>query len=66
MSRNYSDYASPGAVILSEVYETGKSEGWSGSIEEREQLEARLQPFHVIYTCDMRGTWEHAQRRKHD
>ena len=66
MTRSYSDHASPGAIILAEVFNTGRSEGWSGSIEEREHLEARLKPFGVIYTCDMRGVWEHQERRPHD
>ncbi len=60
MSRKYRDHISPGTVILGEVFDTGKSEGWAGSIEEREQLQARLKPFGVIYTCDLRGTWKHA------
>ena len=66
MARTYNNHVSPGAIILGEVFNTGKSEGWSGPIEEREQLEVRLEPFGVIYTCDMRGTWEHRRRRDHD
>jgi hypothetical protein len=65
MTRKYSDHISPGAIILGEIFDTGTSEGWAGSIEERERLEARLKPFGVVYTCDLRGTWEHAESRTH-
>ena len=36
----------------------GCSEGWQGSIEDRDAVKEILAPFNVIYTDDMRGRWE--------
>ena len=43
--------------IACEVVSTGKSEGWCGTVEEREAVAAILLPFNVHYVDDMRGGW---------
>lgn len=46
--------------IASEVVLTGKSEGWCGDLEDLEEVKKVLRPFNIVYTDDMRGTWEHS------
>jgi hypothetical protein len=46
------------AAILQEVVLTGQSSGWSGEIEQRDEVSGILAGFGVVYTDDLWGTWE--------
>jgi len=56
--KKYSDYVSPGAAIIQEVYLSGESGGWAGSVGELETLKVKLAAFNVHYVDDMRGIWK--------
>lgn len=58
--RNYSQSTPEevAEIIRSEVQETGKSEGWCGSIERKEKVEQHLSEHGIAYTDDMFGRWE--------
>jgi len=60
MSRSYRQYCSPdeiASVIASEVILQQVSTGWAGDIEDKEQVEAILKPYNIVYTDDMFGEW---------
>ena len=44
--------------ILTDVAITGKSSGWSGSLQELESFKKFLEPFNVVYVDDFHGTWK--------
>jgi hypothetical protein len=55
--RKYSEFDEPEKIIMVEVMSHGKSEGWSGTIEERITVQNILGAFNVHYTDDISGTW---------
>jgi hypothetical protein len=57
MAKKYREFQDPAGVILMDVYAHGKSEGWSGSLEELEQVKTKLAPFNVKYVDDFFGVW---------
>ena len=57
-NRKYREVENPEVEILKEVVLHGKSQGWSGSIEERDAVIKKLAEFNVFYVCDFTGTWE--------
>lgn len=58
MARSYStDPTQDAIVIAAECMRTGKSTGWSGTIEHRDAVAALLLRSGVRYTDDMRGEW---------
>jgi hypothetical protein len=58
MSRPYSNLQADAAIIAFEVLMHGQSIGWSGSVEDRCELERRLRKHNIHYTDDMSGTWK--------
>ena len=46
-------------IIASEVIESGKSDGWQGSLEELSQVEKILSAFNISYVNDFAGEWGH-------
>ena len=48
-------------IIASEVIESGKSDGWQGSLEELSQIEKILSDFNISYVNDFAGKWGHRQ-----
>ena len=46
-------------IIASEVIESGKSDGWQGSLEELAQIEKILSDFNIVYMNDFAGEWGH-------
>ena len=57
-NRKYREVKSPEVKILKEVALYGKSQGWSGSIEELNTLVKKLAEFNAFYVCDFTGTWK--------
>jgi hypothetical protein len=60
MSRRYmvtNNLRMTAGLIAQEVVHEGKSDGWSGTIEERDQVASILKPFGIQYVDDMTGTW---------
>jgi len=58
--RKYRDCGSSNKVagiIGSEVIESGKSDGWQGSLEELSQVEKILSEFNIFYVDDFAGEW---------
>lgn len=57
--RSYSDYdiRDCAAEIASDCILFGKSDMWSGSIEDKERIEAILNPLNIAYTDDFFGEW---------
>ena len=49
-------------IIAGEVIESGKSDGWQGSLEELSQVEKILSNFNIFYVNDFVGEWGHRQR----
>lgn len=61
-ARKYSNNPSRDASeIAAEVVYSGRSRGWSGDIEQLEQLEEMLGRFNIGYTDDMYGDWEYVK-----
>lgn len=61
MAGKYSDYASLrecAAAIVRECILRGRSDGWCGTREDQEKIEAICDKFGVIYADDFHGTWE--------
>ncbi len=58
MSRPYSNLQADAALIAFEVLMHGQSTGWSGSVEDRCELERRLRRYNIHYTDDIHGTWK--------
>ena len=50
--------------ILIEILHEGFSQGWSGSIEEKEKIEKCLNKFNVHYVDDMFGRWEYEMKKE--
>ena len=46
-------------IIANEVIESGKSDGWQGSLEELSQVEKILRNFNTFYVNDFAGEWGH-------
>ncbi len=46
-------------IIAGEVIESGKSDGWQGSLEELSQVEKILSVFNIFYVNDFAGEWGH-------
>lgn len=46
-------------IIASEVIESGKSDGWQGSLEELSQVEKILSGFNIFYVDDFVREWGH-------
>ena len=62
VTRKYSDFGSSkmvAGIIASEVIESGKSDGWQGSLEELSQVEKILSTFNIFYLDDFAGEWGH-------
>ena len=62
VTRKYSDFGSltmVAGIIASEVIESGKSDGWRGSLEEHAQVEKILSNFNIFYMDDFAGEWGH-------
>jgi len=60
-NRSYSNYSSMrdcAAEIVRDCILYGRSDGWSGSLEDLEKLEEICGRFNVIYADDFRGSWE--------
>lgn len=49
-------------IIAGEVIESGKPDGWQGSLEEASQVEKILSRFNIVYVDDFVGKWGHRQR----
>ena len=49
-------------IIAGEVIESGKSDGWQGSLEELSQVEKILSKFNIFYVNDFVGEGGHRQR----
>jgi hypothetical protein len=64
MSRKYRESNNPKLEIITDVALRGKSEGWSGSLEELELLKAELAKFNIFYICDFRGAWKNVVTKK--
>ena len=47
------------AIIINEIVRNGYSEGWVGSLEEREMFGDILKDYNIYYTCDFNGRWTH-------
>ena len=58
--RKYSDYSLKECIniILSEIVDQNKSVGWSGNIDDKNQIAEYLDKFNVHYSCDFTGTWK--------
>ena len=58
---SYSDYESMkecAADIARDCILKGKSDGWSGKLEDLETLSSILKPYNILYVDDFHGTWE--------
>lgn len=44
-------------IIAHEVIESGKSDGWQGSLEELAEVEKILSNFNIFYVNDFAGEW---------
>ena len=51
-------------IIVSEVIQSGKSDGWQGSLDELSQIKNILSKFNIFYVDDFVGEWAHRQRRE--
>jgi hypothetical protein len=49
-------------IIAGEVIESGKSDGWQGSLEELSEVEKILSAFNIFSVNDFVGEWGHRQR----
>ena len=60
MGRKYSEYGveESASIILLECVRTGKSTGWSGTLEELESIEEICRKFNVRYVNDLLGEWQ--------
>ena len=58
--RKYSNYSikTCASLIVQDIIDTNKSEGWSGNLDDLEQLKILLEKFNVYYVDDFLGTWE--------
>jgi len=45
------------ALIAEEVIQHGKSTGWSGSLEEKDEVAEILEQYNIHYTDDASGEW---------
>jgi hypothetical protein len=48
-------------LIASEVIESGQSNGWQGSVEERAQVEKILSKYNIAYVDDLFGRWGYGE-----
>lgn len=62
--RYYEPLQACAAEIASEVVVSGKSTGWSGSIESCETVREILRPFNIEYVDDMSGEYKPVGPRK--
>lgn len=60
MGRKYRDYGveEAASIILLECVRSGKSTGWSGTLEELEEIKILCQKFNVKYVNDLLGEWK--------
>lgn len=60
MGRKYRDYGveEAASIIVCECVRSGKSTGWSGSLEELEAVEKTCKDFNVKYVNDFKGEWQ--------
>ena len=58
--RKYSNYSikTCASLIVQDIIDTNKSEGWSGNLDDLEQLKILLEKFNVYYVDDFLGIWE--------
>ena len=64
VARKYRDCGSSrvvAGITAGEVIESGKSDGWQGSLEEFSQVEKILFNFNIFYVNDFAGEWGHRQ-----
>ena len=57
MSRKYTEIDKPSLITLSYVLLNTIPIGWSGSLEELENVKSILAPFNIVYLDDFTGTW---------
>jgi len=59
-NRKYSDFTmyQVAAIIVADIVQNKKSEGWSGTTDELKLVKEMMYNFNVIYTDDFNGTWE--------
>lgn len=64
-TRKYNDHGikASAALIASEIILNGSSQGWAGSLEDKEAVEKALAPFGIRYTDDMVGEWKGPKER---
>lgn len=60
INRKYSDFTiyQVAAIIVADIVQFKKSEGWSGTTEELKLVKEMMYKFNVVYTNDFNGTWE--------
>lgn len=60
INRKYSDFTmyQVAAIIVADIVQNKKSEGWSGTEDELKLVKEMMYNFNVIYTDDFNGTWE--------
>lgn len=58
--RKYSNYSikTCASLIVQDIIDTNKSEGWSGNLDDLEELKTLLEKFNVYYVDDFFGRWE--------
>lgn len=58
--RNYSNYTIKDAAIeiITDCIKYGKSEGWSGSLEELQSIQEICNTYNVYYVDDFNGGWK--------
>lgn len=59
-TRKYSHYSikTCASLIVQDIIHKNKSEGWSGDLNDLEQLKILLEKFNVYYVDDFLGIWE--------
>ena len=60
INRKYRDFTmhQVAAIIVADIVQNKKSEGWSGTTDELKLVKEMMYKFNVIYTDDFNGTWE--------
>jgi len=59
-NRKYRDFTiyQVAAIIIADIVQFKKSEGWSGTTDELKLVKDMMYKFNVVYTDDFNGTWE--------
>jgi len=59
-NKKYSDFTiyQVAAIIVADIVQNKKSEGWSGTTEELKLVKEMMYKFNVVYTDDFNGTWK--------